>query len=104
VRFEPRRDKLEAHTAEYPHTCVAGGDLLAQGRVDEALEEALWEPEQWGRLWRWRSSIASRVAGRSGWALHELIATQAEDSACNIAHVYAARDETDLAFEWLERA
>jgi hypothetical protein len=25
--------------------------LLAQGRVDEGLEEALWELEQWGRLW-----------------------------------------------------
>jgi adenylate cyclase len=79
--------------------------LLAQGRVDEALEEALREPEQWARLWA--LAIIYHVAGRGAEAdaaLHELIATHAEDSACNIAQVYAARDETDLAFEWLERA
>ena len=62
VRFAPGRDKLEAHTAENPHTCMAGLTLLAQGRVDEALEEARREPEQWARLWA--LAIIYHVAGR----------------------------------------
>jgi TolB-like protein len=37
-------------------------------------------------------------------ALDQLIATDAEDSAYQIAEVYAWRGEKDKAFEWLERA
>lgn len=37
-------------------------------------------------------------------ALRELIAKHAGDAAFQVAEVYAARGETDLAFEWLERA
>jgi tetratricopeptide (TPR) repeat protein len=37
-------------------------------------------------------------------ALDELIAKHAQDSACEIAKVYAWRGEKDKAFEWLERA
>ena len=36
--------------------------------------------------------------------MHELIATHADDAAYNIAEVYAARGETERAFEWLEWA
>jgi len=47
--------------------------LLAQGRVDEALEAALREPEQSARLWA--PAIIYHVAGRgaeAAAALHEL--------------------------------
>jgi TolB-like protein/Tfp pilus assembly protein PilF len=77
-------------------------NLLAQGRSDEALEEALREPEQWARL---RAlAIVHRSAGRAAEAdsaVHELAAT---DAPSTVAQVFAAWDETDLAFEWLERA
>ena len=43
-------------------------------------------------------------AGQIKAALHELIGVDAEGAAYNLAAVYAARGETDLAFEWLERA
>jgi hypothetical protein len=76
--------------------------LLTQGRSDEALEEALREPEQWARL---RAlAIVHRSAGRAAEAdsaVHELAAT---DAPSTVAQVFAAWDETDLAFEWLERA
>jgi hypothetical protein len=37
-------------------------------------------------------------------ALAELIATNAETAAYQIAEVYAYRNDKDRAFEWLERA
>ena len=82
-----------------------GLNLLAQDRGDEALDEALREPEEWVRLWA--LAIVHHAAGHGSEAdaaLSELIAKHAEDSAYQIASVYAARGETDLAFEWLERA
>ena len=84
---------------------LLGLNLLAQGRADEALDEALQEPERWQRLWA--LTIVHHAAGRGAEAdaaLHELIARHAEIAAYQIAGAYAARGETDLAFEWLERA
>jgi TolB-like protein/Tfp pilus assembly protein PilF len=80
-------------------------NLLAQGRGEEALAEAQQEPEQWARL-RSRAIIhhaAGRRAGSEA-ALQELIAKHQGDSAYQVAEVYAARGEPDLAFAWLERA
>ena len=80
-------------------------NLLAQGRDDEALAEALRESEEWARLWA--LAIIHHAAGRpaeADAALRELIAKHAEAAAYQVAEVYAARGETDLAFEWLERA
>jgi adenylate cyclase len=37
-------------------------------------------------------------------ALQELLAQHSGDAAYQIATVYAARSETDLAYAWLERA
>jgi len=37
-------------------------------------------------------------------ALTELIDKDADGAACQIAEAYAYRGETELAFEWLERA
>jgi len=92
-----------------PHRPAAhamlGLNLLAQGRHDEALDEALREPERWARLWALaivhherRSTVDADAA------LDELVATHSDGAACNIAQVHGARGEVDRALEWLERA
>jgi tetratricopeptide (TPR) repeat protein len=53
---------------------------------------------------RWRSSITPRPPAEADAALRELIAKHAEAAAYQVAGVYAARGEVDLAFECLERA
>ena len=80
-------------------------NLLAQGRSDDALAEALQEPEEICRLCALsviHHSAARRVEADA--VLHELIAKHAGDAAYQVAIVYAARGETDRALEWLERA
>jgi adenylate cyclase len=80
-------------------------NLLAQGRGEEALAEVQQEPEGWVRLYA--LAIIYHVADRhseSEAALQELIRRHEGDSAYQIAEVYAARSEVDLAFAWLERA
>jgi tetratricopeptide (TPR) repeat protein len=80
-------------------------NLLTQGRREEALAEALREPHDTYRLCA--LAIIHYTADRrveADAALHELIAKHADYAAYQVAMVYAARDETDLAFEWLERA
>ena len=80
-------------------------NLLAQGKNAEALTEALREPELWARLYA--SAIIHHNAGReaeSDAALRELIAKYAREAAYQIVEVYAARGESDFAFEWLARA
>ena len=71
-------------------------------RNEEPLNEAMREPEGWGRLYA--SAIIHCATGR--WvevdtALHQLIAIFTKAGAYQIAVVYAARGETDLAFQWL---
>ena len=96
LELAPQRNMTHAHLAL---------NLLAQGRGEEALAEALQEPEEWERL---RSrAIIDHAAGRyveSEAALQELIAKHQLDFACQVAQVYAVRAEPDLAFAWLERA
>jgi len=79
--------------------------LLAQGRSDEALAEAIREPDD---VWRcWALAIVHHAAGRraeSDEALRTLVTAYAEDSAYQVAEVHAARGETSAALEWLERA
>jgi len=87
-----------------PHAYLAL-NLIAQGRREEALAEALREPEEWARLLA--LPIIYHTTGRhaeADAALRELIAKHAKESAYQVAEVYAARGETDLAFEWLDRA
>jgi tetratricopeptide (TPR) repeat protein len=79
--------------------------LLGQGRGDEALAEALREPEEWGRLFA--LAIIQHAAGHgaeSDEALQQLAEKHANDAAYQVAEVYAVRGAADLAFEWLERA
>jgi serine/threonine protein kinase/tetratricopeptide (TPR) repeat protein len=79
--------------------------LTAVGRAEEALAEVALEPEM---LWRlWALAIVQHLQHRpaeSDRALRELIAGFADDSAFQVAEVYAVRGEADNAFAWLERA
>ena len=96
LELAPHRTSTRAHLAL---------TLLARGQYEEALADAMREPEP---VWRMRAlAIIHRAAGRNAQAedaLRELIAHYAEGAAFQIAEVYAAHDEADLAFEWLERA
>lgn len=79
--------------------------LLAQGRSEEALAEAMREPGEVVRLWA--LAIIRHAMGRcaeSDAALRELTEKYAEHAAYQIAEVHGARAESDAAFEWLERA
>jgi eukaryotic-like serine/threonine-protein kinase len=78
---------------------------LARGRGEEALAEAMREPEEAFRLYA--LAIVHHALGHepeSEAALRELIEKYAEDSAYQVAEVHGARGEADAAFEWLERA
>jgi len=79
--------------------------LERQGRHDEAVAEAMLEKAQWARL----TGLAILLfrGGRLPEAdkvLQELIETDANDSAYQIAQAYAVRGDPDSAFAWLERA
>ena len=79
--------------------------LLAQHRGEEAIAEAMREPEEVFRLWA--LAIVHHALGHraeSDAALHELIAKDADRAAFQIAEVQGARGEVDAAFRWLERA
>ncbi len=79
--------------------------LLAQGRGEEALAEALREPEEWARL-----TVLAIIHHAEGHgtepdaALAALIAKHHDSSAYQIGQIHSARGETELAFQWLERA
>jgi TolB-like protein/class 3 adenylate cyclase/Tfp pilus assembly protein PilF len=78
---------------------------LKQGRVEEALEEFQQEGHDTFRLLGLTLVLHTRgLPAESHAALKELIAKDADGSACQIAEAYAYRGETELAFEWLERA
>jgi tetratricopeptide (TPR) repeat protein len=80
-------------------------NLLAQGRGEEALAEVHQESEE---MWRfWAQAIIHHSAGRhaeSESVLQGLITKYEKRSAYQVAQVYAARSEGNLAFAWLERA
>ncbi|HEY6572758.1 MAG TPA: tetratricopeptide repeat protein, partial [Candidatus Eisenbacteria bacterium] len=79
--------------------------LLDQGRAEEALQEALREPEETFRLWA--LAVVHHAAGRSresDEALDALIASYADDWAYQVAEACAARGQTEEAYRWLDRA
>jgi TolB-like protein/Tfp pilus assembly protein PilF len=76
--------------------------LMDQGRMDEAVEQAAHEPEEFWRLWS--LAIVEFAAGRNEDAdqrLSKLLSEHVAGSAFQIAEVYAVRGEKDAAFEWL---
>jgi serine/threonine protein kinase/Tfp pilus assembly protein PilF len=79
--------------------------LLAQGRVDEAMTEALAEPDEGWRLQALAMlHDAANDRAASDQALNALIAGYGGDSAYQIAEVFGRRAQLDEAFSWLERA
>ena len=77
---------------------------LAQGRLDEALEDAQKEVSPIFKLVA--TAIAYHARGdtaASDAALEALIKEFGTDSPYQVAEVYGARGEVDKAFEWLEK-
>ena len=84
---------------------VLGTIRLEQARLEEALQA--FEQEGVAALRVQGQAMVHRAAGRPAQAqaaLDELIRIGADDSAFQIAEVFAYRGEADPAFEWLERA
>ena len=82
-----------------------GKILIAEAKPQQALAEIQREPTDWERLTD--EAAVYHALGReqeSNAALTELIAKHGNDSAYQIAEVYAYRGESDKSFEWLDRA
>jgi hypothetical protein len=84
---------------------AAGAVIVGPALFEEAaLREVAEEPDEASRLW------ASAIIHHGGnlpeadSLLQQLIANHAKDSACAIAEVFAMRQESKAAFDWLERA
>lgn len=78
---------------------------LRSGNYSEALQWIALEELDYLRLAL--SAVALNYLGRTGQAviaLQELIDTDADGAAFQIAEVYAHWQQADLAFEWLDRA
>jgi TolB-like protein/Flp pilus assembly protein TadD len=90
--------------AGYTHNGL-GLVLLSQGKLEAALEEMRRESDE---TWRLQGlAVVYAAMGRreeSERALAELTAKFRKDAPYAIATVHGYRGETDLAFEWLERA
>jgi tetratricopeptide (TPR) repeat protein len=96
---------LELNPKKENDHLIRGQILLAQGRPQQGLTEI--EQEIRGDRKLFGEALAYHSLGRprdSDAALQQLIATRQQDSAFQIAEVYAFRGESDRAFEWLERA
>lgn len=96
LELEPER--------QFAHTLVSQV-YLAQSRPQQALADALQEPDRNLRLSALALSYHALGRGKEAdAALAELIADYHDGSAFQIAEVYAFRGETDRAFQWLDRA
>ncbi len=78
---------------------------LAQGRIEEARGVFQGEVVEYFKL-QGLALVAHAQGQRveSDTALHRLIDRHAQESAYQVAEVYAYRGETSVAFQWLERA
>jgi TolB-like protein len=84
---------------------IEGMALLQIGDHEAAVNMMLNEPTQYWRLINLvRAYHTSRQTDKSDAALADLIESYAEDRPYWIASVLAYRNETDRAFEWLDRA
>jgi len=108
-RYEEARDALQRAQDLNPQLSslhlTRGQILLSEGHLQEARAEMENETGEWEKLTG--EPLAYYALGRreeSDGALKQLIATYQNDCAFQIAEVYAYRGETDIAFEWLDRA
>ena len=90
--------------ASYTHNGLALV-LVAQGRLDAALEEMRQESNESWRL-QGLSIVYSAMNRRaeSDATLNQLVKAYADEAPYQIATVHAYRGEIDDAFRWLERA
>jgi len=90
--------------APYAHQTLSAV-LVQEGKPQEALQEIAVEPNDWAKLAG--QALAYHALGReadSDAALAGLIAKHSQDTAYQIAGIYAYRGQTNKAFEWLDRA
>jgi len=82
-----------------------GVALLLKGEPEAALETMQQESgEAWRMLGLAMAYHALGQAAESDAALGELVGPLEQGWAYNVAYVYAFRGQTDLAFEWLDKA
>jgi TolB-like protein/DNA-binding winged helix-turn-helix (wHTH) protein len=96
---------LEMSPAIWPGHIQLSRIYVMQGRPQDALAEI--ELVHYDPVRAYLYAIAYHALGRkkeSDAALRELVAKYHETNACEIATVYAFRNQPDEAFEWLERA
>jgi len=108
-RYEEARAALDKAQELNPQLSslhlTRGQILLAEGRQQEAVAEMQEENGDWEKLTG--EALAYFAAGRrqeSDEALRKLVANHQNESAFQIAQVYAYRGEVDKAFAWLDRA
>jgi TolB-like protein/DNA-binding winged helix-turn-helix (wHTH) protein/Flp pilus assembly protein TadD len=108
-RYEEARGALQRAQDLNPQLSslrlARGQILLSEGHLQEARAEMENETGEWEKLTG--EPLAYYALGRreeSDGALKKLITTYQNECAFQIAEVYAYREETDKAFEWLDRA
>jgi len=108
-RFKEGKTSLEKALDLNPQAAFAHANLskilLAEGKLQQALAEIEKEPNDWEKLTD--QAMIYYALGReqdSNAVLAALVAKHHNDSAYQIAEVYAFRSESDKSFEWLERA
>jgi TolB-like protein/Tfp pilus assembly protein PilF len=108
-RFKEGKTSLEKSLDLNPQAAFAHANLskilLAEGKPQQALAEIEKETNDWEKLTD--QAMIYHALGReqdSNAVLAELVAKHRDDSAYQIAEVYAFRSESDKSFEWLERA
>jgi TolB-like protein/Flp pilus assembly protein TadD len=99
------RRTLEISPTFIPAHYILGIVLLARSQPEAALAEILKEKDEASRLGG--SSMAFFALGRkteSDAALAQMVKSQADRHAFQIAQTYAYRGQSDEAFKWLDRA
>jgi tetratricopeptide (TPR) repeat protein len=99
------RKALELNPDVWPGNISLSRTYIAQGRAQDALPEI--QRVRYDAPRALLHAIAYHALGRekeSNAALRELIAKYHENNAYQIALVYAFRNRSDEAFEWLDRA
>jgi TolB-like protein/cytochrome c-type biogenesis protein CcmH/NrfG len=79
--------------------------LLDKGRVDDASEQAMHEPDEFWKTWS--LAIVQNATGQKAGSdalLRKLTEEYSDGNAFQIAEVHSMRGEIDAAFDWLERA
>lgn len=99
------RRALEIAPQRFVSAALLAIVLMDQDRGEEALAQAMLEPDVFWRVWS--LAIINHASGRrsdSDQGLQKLLMEHAVNNDYQIAEVYSMRGELDMAFEWLERA